>query len=79
MCGWPESDCVACPKKMVDRNRAIPIATRLITTPETMWSTRNVTVASAWIPANSAPAIIPSTRPMTGPHGTPQPVPPRRW
>ena len=45
--GRPGSDCVACPKNDCDRKRASPIATRLITTPETMWSTRNVTVTNA--------------------------------
>ena len=72
-CGWPESDCVACPKNIDERNRASPTATRLITTPDTIWSTLKVTVASAWIEANSAPAIIPIRMPMSGPHGSPQP------
>ena len=43
----PESDCVACSKKMNERKRASPIATRLITTPDTMWSTRKLIVATA--------------------------------
>ena len=75
MCGCPGSDCVACPKKIVDKNRANPTATRLITTPDTMWSTRKVTVARAWIVANVAPASIPISSPMIGPHGRPQPRP----
>ena len=53
----------------------MPIATRLITTPETIWSTRNVTVTSAWIDAKIAPASMPISRPMIGPHGRPQPRP----
>ena len=47
-----------------DRNRARPTATRLITTPDTMWSTRNVTVASAWIDANSGSARSPISSPI---------------
>src|SRR5262245_22538042 len=44
-CGPPGSDCVDWPSKNVeDRKRASPTATRLITTPDTMWSTRNVIV-----------------------------------
>ena len=65
---------MACPKKIDDRNRARPTATRLITTPDTIWSTLKVTVASAWIEANNAPAIIPITIPMIGPHGRPHPM-----
>jgi hypothetical protein len=50
--GPPGSDWVAWPlKNAEDRNRASPIATRLITTPDTIWSTRNVIVATAWTPA----------------------------
>src|SRR4029450_8213963 len=51
-CGPPGSDCVDCPLKNADeRKRASPTATRLMTTPEAMGSTRNVMVATACTPA----------------------------
>src|SRR5919108_735959 len=53
--GTPDVDCDADPKNSWDRNRARPRATTLITTPDTMWSTRNVTVATACTSANSRP------------------------
>jgi hypothetical protein len=39
-----------------------------MTTPETMWSTRNVTVASACTNEKAAPAVIPISNPAIGPH-----------
>ena len=72
--GSPGSDCVAWPKNSCDRNRASPIATRLITTPDTMWSTLNVTVAAAWMLANTSPRRAPTSSPMIGPHGSPSPT-----
>ena len=72
--GWPGGDCVACWKKTCDRKRARPMATRLITTPDTIWSTRNVIVAIAWMLANNAPATSPTNRPISGPQGWPHPI-----
>ncbi len=73
-CGPPGSDCVACPlKNAYERNRASPIATRLMTTPDTMWSTRNVIVATAWTLAKIAPHSAPNSSPRIGPHGSPDP------
>jgi hypothetical protein len=71
-CGPPGSDWVDCPlKKAYERKRASPTATRLMTTPDTMWSTRNVIVATAWTPAKMAPHSAPNSSPRMGPHGSP--------
>ena len=46
-----------------------------MTTPDTMWSTRNVMVASAWIDANSAPATQPDQQAQrAAPTGVPIPA-----
>ena len=71
--GPPGSDCVDWPlKKAYERNRARPTATRLMTTPDTMWSTRNVMVATAWMLAKMAPHSAPNSSPRSGPHGVPR-------
>ena len=44
-----------------------------MTTPDTMWSTLKVIVATAWIAANAAPHTRPTSSPMAGPAGTPHP------
>ena len=49
------------------RNLASPMATRLMTTPDTMWSTRSVTVARAWTSENRSPAAAPTSSPTMGP------------
>jgi hypothetical protein len=66
--GTPDVDCVDEPKNSCERNRASPRATTLITTPETMWSTRNVTVATAWTSEKTSPDSAPTRSPITGPH-----------
>src|SRR4029450_10346115 len=40
----------------------------LMATPETMWSTRKVTVAMAWMEATATPEARASSSPATGPH-----------
>ena len=46
----------------------------MITTPDTMWSTRNVIVATAWMLAKIAPHNAPKSRPRIGPHTVPSPT-----
>src|SRR4029450_11991868 len=40
----------------------------LMATPETMWSTRKVTVAMAWMEATATPDAMASSSPTSGPH-----------
>src|SRR5215211_7260418 len=58
---WPS------PKATMDRKRGTPRARMLIATPDTIWSTRKVTVATAWISATSVPARVAISRPAIGP------------
>src|ERR687886_622938 len=51
---------LACEKYSLDRNSASPGASRLIATPEMMWSTPKVTVATA-CSSPPTPATTPST------------------
>src|SRR5215217_9549458 len=46
----------------------MPMARMLMATPETMWSTRNVMVATAWRAAAATPAAIAVSSPAAGPH-----------
>jgi hypothetical protein len=55
-------------KYSFDRNNANPGASRLIATPEMMWSTPKVTVATACSSPASAPRISPNAAPAHGPH-----------
>ena len=64
-------DCVGPPprtptKEISDRNRTSPAASRLIATPLTMWSTPNVTVATA---CRRPPSMPPTTAPTSAAHG----------
>ena len=47
---------------------------RLITTPDTMWSTRNEIVATACRLAKIAPQSAPNSRPRIGPQTVPTPT-----
>src|SRR6266550_2316808 len=51
-----------------DRYRVMPAPRMLIATPETMWSTPNVTVASACSSPPSAPPSTPATTPHQAPN-----------
>ncbi len=53
---------------MPERYRVTPRPRIVIATPETMWSTPNVTVASACNAPPSAPPRIPAITPVHGPH-----------
>ena len=54
----------------------MPMARMLIATPETIWSTAKVTVATAWSRPPMAPKTMAANRPAHGPHWYPaQPAP----
>ncbi len=55
--------CVSWPKKAWQTNRVRPMANTLIATPLTTWSTRKVTVATAWIRAITMPDRMAAMRP----------------
>src|SRR5712691_1586411 len=58
-----------------ERNRAIPPARMLMATPETTWSTPNVTVATACRSPPAAPPPAPRSTPQYGPNFQPAQAP----
>ena len=66
-------DCVPPPPSVptnatLDRNRVTPSPRMLMATPETMWSTRKVTVATAWTSPPAAPNRTAASTPAHGPY-----------
>ncbi len=55
-------------KATLDRYLATPGARMLMATPETMWSTPKVTVATACSSPPSAPSTTPAATPAHGPY-----------
>ncbi len=56
------------PHHTSDKNRIAPNANKLMATPEMMWLTLKVTVATAWMRPPRAPPTMARRRPTHGPH-----------